>query len=220
MVATVYLVRHAEAMGNIGGYFQGTTDCDVSPKGKKQLEALKERFKDIEFDAIYSSPLKRTIETAEAVNFYKNYEIKLDKGLIEINGGILEGKQWSEFPVTYKKEFDLWNNHPEKFVAQGGESMQEVYDRITLTITKLAARNKGKTIVIVSHGCALKNFLCYAKGLPLTEFKNLGWLDNTSVTRVEFDTNLKPQIIFENDISHLSDKVEIGEKPWMVTSSN
>lgn len=58
-MVTAYLVRHAEAQGNIEEFFQGHINTDVSEKGAKQLEMLAERFRDISFDAIYSSPLLR-----------------------------------------------------------------------------------------------------------------------------------------------------------------
>ena len=103
----IYLVRHAEAMGNVQEFFQGRTDCEVSEKGKKQLELLAERFKDIPIEAIYSSPLKRTIDTAEAVNKYHGLPIIRDEGLIEVDGGVWEGKPWADLPKLYPVEYDL-----------------------------------------------------------------------------------------------------------------
>ena len=215
MVTTVYLIRHAEAMGNIGGFFQGHTDCEVSPKGKMQLELLSERFKDIKFDMIFSSPLKRTIETAEAVNLYHKLPINMEKGLIEINGGVFEGMDWGEIPLKYPEEYDSWQNHPEKFSVKDGDSMEDVYNRITLTVTRLAARNRFKTLALVSHGCAIKNFLCYANEIPLKDINSLEWSDNTAVTKIEFNENLKPTIIFQNDISHLSDDMQtLSKQTW------
>ena len=169
MVTTIYLIRHGEAMGNVNGIFQGHTDCEISSKGKIQLECLKERCKEIEYDVIFSSPLKRAIETAEAVNFYHDLPIQTDKGLMEINGGIFEGKKWDELPNLYPEAYDLWTNQHSKFTVEDGESMESVFNRITLTVTKLAARNRGKKIAIVSHGCAIRNFLCYANDKTIDE---------------------------------------------------
>ncbi|MEG0615179.1 MAG: histidine phosphatase family protein [Oscillospiraceae bacterium] len=207
MVTTVYLVRHAEAMGNVNEVFQGHTDCEVSPKGKLQLECLKERFNDIPFDAIFTSPLARAVETAEAVNFYHNLEIQKDVGLMEINGGVFEGKKWAELPVLFPEFYSLWLNDLAKFKVENGETMEQVYNRITLTVTKLAARNRGKTIVLVSHGCAIKNFLCYANEMPLSRISEVQWAENTSVSKFLFDNNLKPTIVFQNDAAHLTDEV-------------
>ena len=206
MVTTVYLIRHAEAMGNVHEIFQGHTDCEISPKGKLQLECLKKRCKDLNYDVIFSSPLKRAVETAEAINAYREIPIQIDDGLLEINGGIFEGKKFRELPELYPEAYDLWKNHHPKFVVENGESMESVFNRITLTITKLAARNREKTIAIVSHGCAIRNFLCYANNKSLNEINDVSWSDNTAISKIEFDHNLKPTIIFQNDSSHLTDE--------------
>ncbi|MFA5659060.1 MAG: histidine phosphatase family protein, partial [Oscillospiraceae bacterium] len=132
-MTTVYLIRHAEAFGNINEVFQGRTDLEVTDRGYKQLDQLAERFREVRLDAIYSSPLKRTIATATAVNRFHNLEIiKLD-GIIEINGGVFEGRPWPELPVRFPEAFDLWKNHHHEFTVEGGESMKEVYDRMKET---------------------------------------------------------------------------------------
>lgn len=81
----IYLVRHAEALGNVREFFQGRTDCEVSERGEKQLECLAEHFKNIPIEAIYSSPLKRTLSTAAAVNKYHDLPIQKYEGLIELS---------------------------------------------------------------------------------------------------------------------------------------
>ncbi len=204
MVTTIYLIRHGEAMGNINNIFQGHTDCEISSNGKVQLECLKERCKEIEYDVLFTSPLKRAVETAEAANFYHQLPIQTDDGLKEINGGVFEGKKWSELPKLYPEAYDLWENHHAEFMVEDGESMENVFNRITLTVTKIAARNRGKAIAIVSHGCAIRNFLCYANDKTLKEINDIGWSDNTAISKIEFDHNLKPKVIFQNDSSHLN----------------
>lgn len=201
----IYFVRHAQAMGNILKFFQGRTDCELSDLGKEQLKYLAERFKEIPIEKIYSSPLKRTMETAEAVNKYHGVPIIPDNGLIEINGGVLEGRPWSEFTEKYPVEFDLWQNKMQDFYIENGENMREVFERMKNTMAKIISENQGKTIAVVSHGCALKNYLCYANGDDIEKIADVGWSTNTAVSLVEYDENNSPKIIFKNDISHLSE---------------
>lgn len=198
----IYLVRHAEAMGNVEEFFQGRTDCEVSLRGEKQLECVAELFKNIPIEAIYSSPLKRTVATANAVNKHHNLPTVTDEGLIEINGGVWEGKPWAELPERYPTEYDLWKNRMEDFYIEGGEKMTEVFARMKKTVDKIAAENDGKTIAVVSHGCALRNFLCYAMGRPISSLKDVGWSDNTAVSLVEYESGA-PKIIFKNSNEHL-----------------
>lgn len=210
----IYLVRHAEAMGNVEEFFQGQTDCELSEKGKKQLELLAERFRDIPIEAIYSSPLKRTIDTAEAVNKYHNLPIIRDEGLIEINGGVWEGKPWADLPKLYPVEHDLWQNKMQDFYVADGERMTEVFERVKNAVDKIAAENDGRTIAVVSHGCALRNFLCYAMGKPISALKDVGWSDNTAVSLVEYENGV-PKIIFKNSNDHLTGELStLSKSKW------
>lgn len=207
MITRIYCVRHAEAMGNVMEFFQGRTDTDISPKGEKQLACLAERFKDIDFDIIYSSPLKRTRATAAAVNKYHSADILIDDRLIEINGGVWEGLKWVDIPVLYPEEHKLWTDKMEDFHIKDGEAMTEVYDRMSRAVDDIAAKNPGKTIVVVSHGCALRNYLCYANGDSIDKLADVGWSDNTAVSCVEYDENGQKRLIFKNDSSHLSEEL-------------
>lgn len=210
----IYLVRHAEAMGNVEEFFQGQTDCELSEKGKKQLELLAERFRDIPIEAIYSSPLKRTIDTAEAVNKYHNLPMIRDEGLIEINGGVWEGKPWADLPKLYPVEHDLWQNKMQDFYVADGERMTEVFERMKNAVNRIAAENDGRTIAVVSHGCALRNFLCYAMGKPISALKDVGWSDNTAVSLVEYENGV-PKIIFKNSNDHLTGELStLSKSKW------
>lgn len=214
-----YLVRHAEAQGNVREFFQGHIDTEVSEKGRKQLECLAEHFKNIDFDRIYSSPLKRTVSTAEAVNRYHGKEIIYDSGLVEINGGVWEGVKWADLPVKFPAEYDLWVNRMYDFSVENGEKMTDVFERMKKTVGRIVRENEGKTIVIVSHGCALRNYLCYANGDDITHLKDVGWSDNTAVSLVEYDENFNPHIIFKNSSDHLDDGLStLAHSNWCKVS--
>ncbi len=214
-MTTVYIVRHAEAEGNISRVFQGRIDCGVTEKGYTQLNALSERFKDIKLDAVYSSPLIRTMETAKAVNKYHNLEIKKVDELMEINGGLFEGQLWEELSNLFPKAHDLWLNHHHEFEIEQGESMREVYDRMKTSVLEIVQENKDKTIAIVSHGCAIRNFLCFANKVNFEELSTLDWCENTGVCKLTFDDDLNPSIVYQNDASHLDEKnLTIAYQDW------
>jgi len=202
----VYLVRHAEAEGNINRTFQGRTDCGITERGYIQLNLLAERFKKIPIEAVYSSPLKRTIETAKAVNKHHNHEIIKVDGIIEINGGVFENVHWDTLPDMYPEAYELWATKHYAFEVENGESMKTVYDRMKNSITQIVSDNIGKTIAIVSHGCAIRNFLCYANNFPFEEIDTLEWCDNTGICKLEFDIDYVPKVIYQNDSSHLGDE--------------
>ncbi len=206
-MTTIYLVRHAQSDGNNKSLFQGITDCELSENGLKQLEFLAERFKDIKIDKVYSSPLKRTRATAGAINKYHNHDIIIDDGLIELNGGIFENRTWDDLYSSHAKEMEIWENSHHLFEIEKGETMKQLYDRITKTILNIVKENEGKTIAIASHGCAIRTFLCFANRIEFSRIGEIEWCGNTGVTKVEFDDNLIPNLIFQSDVSHLSENV-------------
>ena len=202
----MYIVRHCEAMGNVLRIFQGSTDLDISELGKVQLKFLEERFNAIPLDRIYSSPLKRAQKTAEAIKGAKNLEVENLSGLTELYGGIVEGKPFKEAFNSIEGLADIWDNHPEDFAPDGAEPMRNAYERIWYTIYDIAKENKDKVVAISSHGGVIRCLMCRLSKGNIKELKSIDWCENTGVSLIEFDDNLKPTVVFYNDYSHLPEK--------------
>ena len=205
MVTKVYLIRHCEAQGNVEMFFQGQYDGTVTERGYRQLEKLKEKFRNIPFDAFYTSPLIRAKETARYASFYAKAPIFEDKGLMEINGGECEGKLWKDIGTLFPEEAKVWDTEIYNFQAPGGESFRDVQKRMVDSVLSIVGDNSGKTIGIVSHGGAIKTLMCYISGLPIERMNEVKWYDNTSVTVLDFYDNGMIKLISENDTSHIRD---------------
>ncbi|MGN0577820.1 MAG: histidine phosphatase family protein [Ruminiclostridium sp.] len=208
MVTKIYIVRHCEALGNLSGTFQGSTDCGISQRGELQLKLLKSRFASIPLDIAYSSPLKRARLTAEAAVGGRDIEIITENRFTEIDGGKMEGAPWDKLGELFPVEAQQWYCNFAQFKAPEGESVSDVYNRAGETFIDIANKNKGRTVGIFAHGCAIRTILCRLKGYPVSGIDNVGWTDNTGVTLVEMDENGDFSVIFENDISHLKDTPE------------
>lgn len=200
---TIFLVRHAEAQGNAEEFFQGNIDTMLTEKGQKQLDFLAERFKDVKLDAIYTSPFQRAMLTAEAVNKFHGLPLIPDYRLREINGGDWEGRHWADLPEMFPNSYHNWKNHMEQFCAPNGDAMTDVYARMLETLTEIAKQNLGKTIAVISHGCAVRNFLCEAEFGNILHLADVGWADNSAVSRIEYDADTGFTLIYKNDSEHL-----------------
>lgn len=212
---TIILVRHCEAQGNIDRVFQGHLNGKTTENGQAQLGYLAKRMKEFPFDYLYSSPLSRAVETARACNTLYHKPIHIIKGVIEIFGGEWEGKKFASFPTEFPEEARRWNSEPWGFVAPNGESMEELYCRMRDTITSIAKRHPGKRVCVASHGCAIRSFLCFAKGWELGQLAQVGWCDNTGISLIEFDEDFVPTLVFENDSAHLSDEHStLAKQSW------
>lgn len=205
-MTTVYLIRHAEAEGNIYRRFHGHFDAYVTPNGYTQLDCLRRRFISIKLDAIYTSDLIRAKETAKAVLGEKQIPFKIVPELREIFGGDWEDRPWGEFHITTPEECRTWDSEFHNHRCPGGESVKELYDRAVSTVLKIVRENSGKSIVIVSHGAFIRCFMTYALGNGVSDIEKTGWVDNTAVSLFEFDEKLTPKIIYTGDTTHLTDE--------------
>ena len=154
------VVRHCEAYGNIKRVFNGVSDGDITENGRTQLGFLSERMKGEHFDAIYSSPLRRSVKTAKACNIEAKLPIHILNDLIEINGGKIENVPFADLPKMFPEEMRWWNLEPHNFKIENGESMLHVYERMRNTVLMLNERHFGQSVLLASHGCAIRNLLC------------------------------------------------------------
>ena len=201
----IYIVRHCEAEGNVRRMFQGLTDLDITELGSRQLKALQKRFEDIPIDRVLSSPLLRTQKTAKAIIGNKNIEMEIEPGLIELNGGVIEGMTYEEIYSKYPDFKDMWQNHPENFAPENGDTMLIAYERIWNTVLKIATENKGKTVACASHGGVLRCLNCRLLKNDINKMSEIPFGYNTAVTLIEFDDNLNYKVVFYDDASHITD---------------
>ncbi|MEA4816499.1 MAG: histidine phosphatase family protein [Lachnospiraceae bacterium] len=197
----IYFVRHGETAWNIEARYQGITDIPLSEKGVAQSKLLSERFKKINLDKIYASPLSRAIATANAVAKPKNMNIELLDEFIEINFGEWEGKTIHELQSEYGETYMDFFNNPYATPFPGDGSFDIVEKRVCNGIKKIILENDDKNIMVVSHGGVLRLMVINILGLPKTMYKKL-WLDNTSVTVID-SVNGELFLRTLNDKAHL-----------------
>ena len=117
----IYLIRHAEAEGNLYRRVQGHYDGDITERGRKQIDKLAERFRDIHLDALYSSDLRRAVTTASAITRYHDLPLITTPRLREVAMGCWEDRPWGE--VEYPREQLVhFNCDPENQDVEGCET--------------------------------------------------------------------------------------------------
>ena len=198
----LYLVRHCQSTGNLRNIFQGQTDADVSAMGEKQLALLGLRFRDVPVDAVYSSPLRRALKTAEAVNAYHNLPITQLNDLMEVDVGELEGRKLDSVFEGHPALAARWNEAPQDCAFPGGESVAQVYGRAKSALSRILRENAGKTVVVASHGFLLRNMVCALLNGDLQALPSVHIGGNTSVSEFEV-SEAGVQVVRMNDLSHL-----------------
>ena len=163
-MTTIYLIRHAQADGNLYRRCQAWYDGLVTPIGYRQIEALKNRFIDTHFDAVYSSDLFRTMTTAKAIYEPHNLPLNTDPELREIGSGCWEDRPWGELLQCDRESLlAFWRCDP-KWKVDGGETFLEIQMRFDRAVRRIAAKHPDQTVAIFAHGCIIRSTLAYWLG--------------------------------------------------------
>ena len=202
----LYLIRHAEAEGNLYRIAHGHCNGLITNyRGYQQIDALRERFRDVDIDAVYSSDLYRTQITARAIWLPKALPLHLEPAFREIHMGCWEGRPWQELNTAYEEQMFYFNRQLDKFHVEGSETAQQVLDRYIPALKRAAAENDGKTIAIFSHGAAMRMVLGTLNGLPLSQVGETPHGDNTAVSLLEWEDG-RFRVVYRDDNSHLVER--------------
>jgi probable phosphoglycerate mutase len=198
----VILIRHGETDWNRARRIQGgNSDTQLSQRGRQQVESLALRLQPEKIDAIYSSPLQRAQDTAQAIARYHRLPVEIEPSLKEIDVGELEGMsiagvgKLSELLVNYKQGDELPR-------LPGGESLTEVQQRVWSTTRRLVDKHREGVLVVVSHYFSVLTAVCSVLNLPLSEINRLR-INPSSISVITFDEQDARLILF-NDTCHLA----------------
>mgnify|MGYP001378618477 CR=1 FL=1 len=198
----IYLVRHAEAEGNLYRIAQGQYDSMITDRGFCQIAALEKRFEKIPVDAVYSSDLFRTCITAGAVCRPKHLPLNRRRDLREICVGDWEQKTWGDIALEYPEMLQNFSAHLDQWHIPGAETPEQVRDRILNAVREIAAKNDGKTAAVFSHGCAIRILLATLQGFSIAQLGQTPLGANTAVSMLEADGD-RIRVVFRDDVSHL-----------------
>lgn len=193
------LIRHGETLWNKEGRVQGTSDIELSDIGMNQAGLLASSLKNQHIEAIYSSPLKRALRTAQIINEFHSLQIHTYKELMEMDQGIFEGLSFKELMNDKKDFLKKWIADPASVKMPKGESLTELQDRAWRIVEHIISQ--GKNALVVSHNFTIAAILCRLRDISLSQFRST-CVDTASKTIVRIDNNL-PTIELLNDRSFL-----------------
>lgn len=148
---SIFIARHGETTWNVEGRIQGRSDPDLSPKGYGQSLALLEQLKDRPISAIYTSTLQRSILTAQPIAQYLSRPLQKHLELDEIAFGILEGKQFLNFEVEIRSEWENFKKDRYTYHIPQAENYTDVTNRVRPFIEKILHLHQEEEILIVGH---------------------------------------------------------------------
>ena len=205
LTKTIYLIRHGETELNRQGVVQGSgIDSDLNEVGLMQANAFFEAYQDINFDKIYTSKLRRTVQSVqEFINLGIPYE-QLE-GLNEISWGEKEGKVPNYLAdENYHEIIANWSKGKTNVpAAKGGESPEQVVARQAVAFEKIMSRTSESVILVAMHGRAIRILLTHLLQLPLLAMDTFSH-SNLCLYRLNYSYETQAfQLDITNDISHL-----------------
>jgi probable phosphomutase (TIGR03848 family) len=207
-VTLFLLVRHAltdvtgkRLSGSLPGFH-------LSAEGREQAERLGERLRPIRLTAIYSSPLERCVETAEAVARGRNLQIRRLPDLDEVGYG-----RWSGRSLTQLARTSLWKRlqqSPSSVRFPGGETLSEVQGRTAAALEDIASRSPRGVIAVVTHADVIRLLLAHFAGIHIDLFQRLT-VSPASVSALVLGDRI-PRILRVNDTGSVAELALVAER--------
>lgn len=168
----IILARHGETDWNRESRFQGHADPPLNDLGREQASELAKTLTDQDVAAIYSSPLRRALETAQVIAALRGLDAAPVEGLREVDVGSWQGLTRDEVEQRFPEQFRRWLDYGQGW--DDGESYEEMGSRATAALLELAADNDEKRIVAVTHGGPIRAVLARASGIDHSEARRRG----------------------------------------------
>ncbi|MGL5175697.1 MAG: histidine phosphatase family protein [Cetobacterium sp.] len=178
----VILVRHGESELNVKGVYYGVLNPGLTEEGKEQAKKTRDILKEINYHKIYSSDLKRALDTAEIINS-KELKIFVDEDLRELNFGIFEGHTYEELLEKYPEELEKSQKSWENYNYITGESVVELQNRAINFIDKKV--NLDEDTVLVTHWGIINTILSHYFSNGLDAYWKFS-VKNAGVVIIEF----------------------------------
>ena len=202
-MAQVILIRHGETDWNQSRRIQGgNSDTQLNQRGQRQVENLALRLRPEKIEAIYSSPLQRALDTAQAIALYHQLSVDIEPDLKEIDVGELEGVPIARIGKYLSQLLTSESQDKTLMKLPGGESLPELQQRVWSTIQRLVDRHRDGLFVVVSHYFTTLAIICSVLNLPLSQIGRLR-LGAGSISIFTSDEQAARLLLF-NDTCHLA----------------
>ena len=200
----MYIIRHGQTPWNARKCLQGRSDVDLNENGIYLAELTGKALRDVTFDMAFTSPLIRAKHTAQCILAGREVPIIEDERLIEISFVIYEGCCYAEENRQVPQQWiENFFHAPQDYVAApGGESLDDVEKRTRDFMEDICSRKElqDKTILVSTHGCALRGLLNSIRESNREDYWHGGVSKNCAVSIVTCNRGEKPVLVEENHI--------------------
>lgn len=202
MASRVFLIRHGATQLSAEDRFAGSVDVLLSDEGREQARCLGERLAGEPIAAVYTSPMKRTIATAELVARPHGVALETVGDFREIDHGRWEGRSRAEVERDFGTEYQRWENDPYTFAPDGGESGLQVTARALPALLRLVERHANDTFAVISHKATIRLLLSSILGFDPRRYRDRLDQNPAALNVLDFRTVAHARLTLFNDVSH------------------
>jgi broad specificity phosphatase PhoE len=202
MPTRIYLVRHGATDLTAEDRFAGSSDVPLSDEGREQVAALAERLRCDALDAIYASPLGRTMETARIIAAPHRCTLQPEPDLREIDYGRWEGHTRDEVERGFAEEYEAWQEDPLTIAPTGGESGIQVLARALPVMRRIVLAHRHRSVLVVSHKGTNRLLVSSLLGFDARGYRDRLDQSPAALTILDFATPVRARLRLFNDTSH------------------
>lgn len=206
MTTRLYLVRHGATPLTTEDRFSGAANVFLSEEGREQVGHLSQRLADDDINAIYCSPLDRTMETANILAMPHRLSPIPNEGLREISHGHWEGLSRREAEERYPDEYTAWESDPFTFAPADGESGISVLARALPVIREIVVNHQDKNVLVVSHKATLRLIISSLLGFDARGYRDRLDQAPACLNILDFKDTVRARLMLFNDVSHYADQ--------------
>ena len=212
-VATrVYLIRHGATELSAEDRFAGSVDVLLSDEGREQARKLGARLAGQPMAAVYASPMKRTVATAELVAQPHGLTVQTVDAVREIAHGRWEGKRRAEVEAEWAAEYERWEHDPYTFAPVGGESGLQVIARALPALMQLIETHENRQFAVVSHKATIRLLLCTLLAFDPRRYRDRLDQSPAALNVFDFQDLDHARLTLFNDVSHYAPTPEIPKQ--------
>ena len=205
MATRVFLVRHGATTLSAEDRFAGETEVDLSEPGREQVRRLASRLGREPLAAVYSSPMRRTLETARLLAAPHGLSVRAVEAFREISHGRWEARTRAEVEALWPDEYASWEHDPYTFAPKGGETGLAVTARALPALVSLVAEHAGRTILVVSHKATIRLLVSAVVGIDPRAYRDRLDQSPACLNILDFNGPSQARLTLLNDVSHYAD---------------
>ncbi len=172
-MTTIVLIRHGQTDWNVEGRWQGQADPPLNEYGCEQAYQIAEYHRQFGFNALYSSDLRRAMETAQIIGHELGMDVIVEPRLREINLGKWQGMLSADIQAQYPDEFRRWQEQSLSVQPPGGETILALSARVLQAVNEIIGRHPRQRIGVVAHEFPIAVVLCRSAGLELDHLRSM-----------------------------------------------